>query len=556
MKKILMLALAAILSFGNLCYAAENESTLSVQRDGQTISIESTGNPTYTYASIKVTDCNDNTDFFDIVKTDSEGYFKVVYFCEADSGTCTVNVNVGDEVMLKTEFEFLNNKDLLVLAGLLNEAIDNKDVDEIKKIIIDNADGLSLSMTMYDGLDNKDLVFDIIAEAGKKVNTPSDIAELFYDAVINASIKSGMTSETLKSMLEDNDFANLLGIDEIMPKYENGNNVYNELTDEYKLKVCEKTLAKNITSVDMLKETIVFSTLKVGLKEFVNASNAEMLLRAYNAAGKISVSFKKYDALSDSLAAMKNVMGKDYGSYAEVERAFSSAVAANTKDSGSSGGSSGGGSGKGSSIVSAGTSVNPDIFTPIKTNGTDIFSDMTDAKWAEAAVNALYGMNAINGVGDGKFAPNRKITRNEAAKFIAWFFGEKANVTNPFDDVSETHWSYPYVMSAYGNGIVNGKSENIFAGEDNVTREEMAVMIYRTLNALKKEVIAKTVSGELKDIDTYPEWSAEAINELYSYGIVRGDQNSKFNPKNDVTRAEAAQMIFNLTEVLGITEGK
>lgn len=555
MKKFIIMTLTVLLSFGNLCYAAEDETFLSVERDGQTVSIEAAGNSAYAYASVKVTDCNGNTDFFDIVKTDSEGKVSLSYYCEADSGTCTAYVNIGDEVMLETEFEFLNSKDLEILADDLNKAVTSGDDDTIKSIILNNADGLSINMEMYNGLSNKDYVFEAIAASKKQVTDASEIAGLFYDAVINASIKSGMTAETLKNVLEDEDFSDILELEKIMPKYGSGNSVYDELTEEHKIKVCEKALENDIDSVNTLKEKITLETLKVGLKEFINAKNVENLLRAYNSDGKINVSFAKYDTLTDGLSAIKSIMGKDYASYAAVETAFAAAISSNSAGGGSGSGSSGGGSGSsGGATVSSGSSGFSGTFVPQTTNNVSIFDDMEDAKWAQPAVNKLYEMKVISGVGEKMFEPNRNIARNEAAKLIAWFFEERTIGTdNPFADVSETHWSYPYVLAVYKNGIIKGKTENIFAGEDNVTREELAVMIYRALNALRKSEIEVKVTNKPKDSENYSEWSSEAILNLYRYGIVKGDQNAEFNPKNDVTRAEAAQMIFNLAEALGIT---
>lgn len=185
--------------------------------------------------------------------------------------------------------------------------------------------------------------------------------------------------------------------------------------------------------------------------------------------------------------------------------------------------------------------VNPDTILK------DHFDDMENAAWAKTAVNQLAKDGIISGKEEGKFYPADTVLREEFVTMIVRAFDLQKKVdTNEFADVPSTSWYYDYVMAAYQNYIVSGLDKTHFGAGYNITREDMAVLLYRVAEAqgieLKEVKEAVTFADEGKISD----YAKDAVSALQRAGIVSGMENGGFAPKNSATRAQAAQMIYGL----------
>lgn len=222
-------------------------------------------------------------------------------------------------------------------------------------------------------------------------------------------------------------------------------------------------------------------------------------------------------------------------------------------DSKSSGGSGGGGGG-GVSISGGSTKVNASVGNSTSQNSGDVksenpasvgFRDMGSATWATEAVDALVKLGAINGKSEGVFAPQDSITRAEFVKIIVSAFsltqGEKSVA---FSDVSDGDWYAKAVQIASSLGLVSGISENEFGAGLGITREDMAVIAAR-VSELKG--IENDSSGvRFNDAAQISEYAQEAVSMLSSSGIISGMGDNMFMPKEKVTRAQAAKIIYEL----------
>ena len=246
----------------------------------------------------------------------------------------------------------------------------------------------------------------------------------------------------------------------------------------------------------------------------------------------------------------------------EIKSAFDTAVAQNLKPtnqgtssgSGSSssgdnkpsvgGGSSfgGGSSGNGQTTVARPTG-NDTEKVPMETETT--FSDITAYTWAQDAINHLNKKGVLQGVGNGKFEPARSIKREEIAKIMveAFDIAEKGG-EKEFSDVSKDAWHYKYVNIAYQNGIINGVSDNAFGTGSDVTREQAVAMIYRYLKSTGYEF--ETDGEEFSDMNDCSEYAKEAVQALKNSGLISGNGDNTFCPKDSLTRAQAAVMIYNI----------
>lgn len=232
-----------------------------------------------------------------------------------------------------------------------------------------------------------------------------------------------------------------------------------------------------------------------------------------------------------------------------VGKTYSSIASTNIdsfKESSSSfGGSTGGGGGGGSKFPN--TSVQnpkPEIPDPIETV-VEAFDDLDGFDWAEEAINALYAEGVINGKSEGVFAPGDNVLREEFAKIVleAVKFENLAGSVE-FEDVSSGDWYYDFVTQAYLCGIIKGESETTFGSGKNITRQDMAVMCYNAL--VKKGVLNEEAESELsfKDSEEISDYAKEAVGALSNAKILNGSDDNTFNPFDFATRAEAAQMMY------------
>ena len=252
-------------------------------------------------------------------------------------------------------------------------------------------------------------------------------------------------------------------------------------------------------------------------------------------------------AISSDNSVYREVGGKDFADIAALKRAYNTAVT-KSNNSGSSSGSGGGApvgndAGSGNILVGIDNNVNAQAH-PI----TLKFLDLTAFEWAYPSISTLYDKGIISGVAENQFAPSRQVKREEFVKMIASALNLVAETGTVFSDVDNSAWYAPYVYSAYSNGIINGVSKDTFGVAKNITRQDMAVIIY---NALKSKGYVNTdfeISFEDKaDVAGY---AKEAVEQLVSLGIINGKSDNRFAPTEDATRAEAAVIIERALQYL------
>ena len=176
------------------------------------------------------------------------------------------------------------------------------------------------------------------------------------------------------------------------------------------------------------------------------------------------------------------------------------------------------------------------------------FTDVPDNEWYAAAVYDLADQGILNGKGDGIFAPMANITRGEFAKILAYASGDDLTAYDNgshFKDC-ENHWSRININWAYENQIVKGISETEFAPDAKISRQEMAVMIYRYINYLGATLSQTNEKKAFKDNDAIADWATEAVAAMQQAGIINGYPDGTFGPQGSATRAEAAKMISTM----------
>jgi hypothetical protein len=165
--------------------------------------------------------------------------------------------------------------------------------------------------------------------------------------------------------------------------------------------------------------------------------------------------------------------------------------------------------------------------------------ELTDSTghWAETAINELVEKGIIAGYPDGSFKPDNHISRAEFTSILVKAIGLNPGGKTGFADL-EDHWARDYIAAATGQGIVSGYSSVRFGPEDNITREQMAVMI-----AKAARLPAPSGVKEFRDNNTISSWAREAVTQVSTNNLITGYPGQTFRPQNHTTRAEAASVI-------------
>ena len=168
-------------------------------------------------------------------------------------------------------------------------------------------------------------------------------------------------------------------------------------------------------------------------------------------------------------------------------------------------------------------------------------SDVTD-HWAEDYIWVLTENGIIEGYPDQTFKPDNKITRAEFVTILVRAFELESDTCKVFNDTAN-HWAKDFVAIAAANGVVGGYSDTIFGPDDNITREQMAVMIFNAAKLLKTEELTA-----FEDSDEIAEWAQLAVASASAHGIITGYPDNTFQPQGEATRAEASTVIVRALE--------
>ncbi len=175
------------------------------------------------------------------------------------------------------------------------------------------------------------------------------------------------------------------------------------------------------------------------------------------------------------------------------------------------------------------------------------FSDMKN-HWAKDAVNYLYDKGIVSGIennGELFYNPNNLMTRIEFSSLISKYLDID---TNEFENVKlEYHdkgslapWMLPYAKAMTKLGIINGIDGN-FKANELLTRAQAATIIGRITP--EEENLS---DFDFSDKNNVPEWAYNHFAKLIQNGVINGYDDNTLKPNNNVTRAEAAKIIYNL----------
>lgn len=179
------------------------------------------------------------------------------------------------------------------------------------------------------------------------------------------------------------------------------------------------------------------------------------------------------------------------------------------------------------------------------------FEDVTADSWFYQPVLDAVEAGIFSGVSSTRFDPLGRMSR---AMFVT-VLGQLDGVSpadypgdGGFPDVKAGEWYAPYVVWASRGGIVQGYGDGRFAPDDPITREQMASMLVRWMDAAGIPLDRQSGSRQPVDLSTVSDWAQEAVLALWNAGLMQGDSAGNVNPGAYATRAEGASFFLRARE--------
>jgi exopolysaccharide biosynthesis protein/predicted phosphodiesterase len=172
------------------------------------------------------------------------------------------------------------------------------------------------------------------------------------------------------------------------------------------------------------------------------------------------------------------------------------------------------------------------------------FTDVDTGDWFYEAVKYAYGNSMMNGVGNNLFAPGSNLTRGMIAQVLYNLEGTPAAGSGAFTDVAAGQWYAEAVNWAAANDIVGGYGNGKFGPQDDVTREQMAQILYNYAAFKGYDVSVKSDLSTFNDGAKTSGWALSAMQWAVGTGLLQG-YNENLNPTGTATRAEVAQILMN-----------
>ena len=181
-----------------------------------------------------------------------------------------------------------------------------------------------------------------------------------------------------------------------------------------------------------------------------------------------------------------------------------------------------------------------------------VFTDVSSADWFYNDVKKAKEQGIFEGYTDGSFKPNVSITRAMFVQIIYRAAGAPMSDGNePFVDVPDGSWYYDAVCWAYENGVVKGVSEDSFAPEQTIDRQQMATMLFNYCSFIGQANPEQYHSLEgFVDADEISGFAREPMQWVVGVGLVQGVGGNQLAPKMNATRSQAAAIMVRMTALI------
>ncbi|MBQ4601387.1 MAG: S-layer homology domain-containing protein, partial [Clostridia bacterium] len=168
--------------------------------------------------------------------------------------------------------------------------------------------------------------------------------------------------------------------------------------------------------------------------------------------------------------------------------------------------------------------------------------------WYADAVTYCTERGYISGMSDNSFAPNNNLTREQFVMILSQVAGvdteQYKNLDDGFADTKSGMWYSGAVYWAVKEGYVNGVSTDRFGLGQNITREQLARLFYLYAESVGMDVTSRADLSKFADSSKISSWASEQIKWAVSAGLISGMSEDTLSPKGTATRAQAARIFM------------
>ena len=183
------------------------------------------------------------------------------------------------------------------------------------------------------------------------------------------------------------------------------------------------------------------------------------------------------------------------------------------------------------------------------------FTDVKESDWFFKGVEYVVDKGIMSGVSENEFAPSGKLTRAMLVQMLYNMESRPAcDAENAFMDVPVGQWYTDAVIWANDAKIVSGMGEGLFAPNMEITREQMVAMLYNYAKYKGYDVTASADLSAFADTASVSTWAQPAMQWAVAEGYISGMGDSQLAPQGTATRAEIASVIMRFMEATAETE--
>ena len=180
------------------------------------------------------------------------------------------------------------------------------------------------------------------------------------------------------------------------------------------------------------------------------------------------------------------------------------------------------------------------------------FRDVSKRDWYYDDVVYVYRKGYMDGMSSTRFGGELNTTRGQIVTILWRLTGEpRATKRNPFTDVSSSQYYYDAISWAYDAGVVDGFDAKTFKPDQNVTREQLAAILYRYAKYMNLSTSGSAYLAKYKDADKIANWAYDAMAWANYRGLINGTSATRIDPKGYATRAQIAAILHRFAVEYG-----
>lgn len=500
---------------------------------------------------------------------DAEGYVGVAYTINNDPSEGDIyytTVAMGQNLDWNKNDSITKSYYGITTINSVLEAIKLADENTIYGVLTDSLNAAVLNLDFagdYASLGEQYQKNVLKSIAGREFSAVGDVVNAFNSAVSEQKIQK-MEDELDKALVERINTATEETIEAVVMEGAerlgiNTTGLYALLASETKTALYNeylvgKNFADKAAVSNAFAEGVCMKT--VSASTYINIIENKIIENYYSELGISAEYANKYSAANNKETIIKKFLNTNISSADKIGNAFETAYknAQNTSNIDSNNGGtrpSYGGGGNGI-ITIPGTveTIDPGIIDPDQKPADPddeiIFNDVNMDQWYSNAVYALARLGHVSGVSENMFAPDAQIKREEFVKMVVSAFGFLDNTAETqFTDTNDLKWHYRYIASAQRAGIISGVDNHTFGVGETLTREDMAVILDRVIT---KKGINLSANQDIifEDAQSISAYARESVKKMADAQIINGYPDNEFKPKATATRAQATQLIWNI----------